>query len=89
MKLKYKFVIRQVGNQAVAVAVGKDNAQFNGMIKLNQSGEFIFRHLSNGNPTIEEITSALVQEYNVDLETARSTATQFIDDLKQNGLITE
>ncbi len=89
MKLKYKFVIRQVGGQAVAVAVGKDNEQFNGMIKLNQSGEFIFKLLNNDSYSLEQIISALTQEYNVDFETAKSTVTQFTEDLKQNGLIIE
>lgn len=38
MKLKYKFVVRNVSGKPVAVAVGQDNERFNGMIKLNPSG---------------------------------------------------
>ena len=35
MKLKYKFIVREVAGQSVALAVGDDNKYFNGMIKLN------------------------------------------------------
>ena len=37
MKLRYKFVVRNVSGKPVAVAVGQDNEKFNGMIKLNCS----------------------------------------------------
>ena len=45
MKLKYKFVVREIDGTHVAVAVGKDNEKFNGMIKLNKSGAVIFNLL--------------------------------------------
>ena len=89
MKLKYKFVIRKVGGKPVAVAVGKDNELFNGMIKLNESGEFIFGMLNNGNVSAEDIVSALAEEYAIDLEVSRNTVTEFINYLEQNGLMEE
>lgn len=89
MKLKYKFVVRQVGGRPVAVAVGKDNAHFNGMIKLNESGEFIFKMLNSGEVSQEEIISALIKEYEINQELAQNTVMEFSEYLKQNGLIEE
>jgi hypothetical protein len=46
MKLKYRFIVRNVGGKLVAVAVGTDNEKFNGMVKLNANGEMIFKMLN-------------------------------------------
>ena len=48
MKLKYKFVVKEVAGKPVALAVGKDSVRFNGMINLNETGKIIgcpiFKH---------------------------------------------
>ena len=62
MKLKYNFVVREIGGKPVAVAVGKDNDKFNGMIKLNSTGEFIFEMLKN-DTTLDEIAAAMAEKY--------------------------
>ena len=51
MKLKYKFIVQNVSGKPVAVAVGKDNERFNGMITLNDSGAEIFKLLNECNYT--------------------------------------
>lgn len=88
MKLKYNFVVRNVGGKPVAVAVGKDNAQFNGMIKLNSTSEFIFELLRN-DTTLDEIASAMTEKYGIDKEQAENDAGKLIDTLKNAGIIEE
>ena len=57
MKLKYNFVINEVADKIVAVAVGEDIDKFNGFIKMNETGAQIFNLLK------EEITmEALISE---------------------------
>lgn len=88
MKLKYNFVVRDVGGSPVAVAVGKDNAKFNGMIKLNASGEFIFKMLCE-DTTVDEIVFALLEKYDIIVEVAQQTVVEYIDNFRKNNLITE
>ena len=88
MKLKYKFVVRDVGGSPVAVAVGTDNEKFNGMIKLNESGEFIFKMLFE-DTTLDRIVSALLAKYDITEELAQQTVLKYIDKLRENDLITE
>ena len=47
MKLKYNFVTNEVADKIVAVAVGDDLSKFNGFIKMNGTGAFIFNMLKN------------------------------------------
>ena len=89
MKLKYKFVVRNVSGKPVAVAVGQDNEKFNGMIKLNPSGEVIFKMLGEGDITLDEIVVRFAQRFNISEEKARSSVMAFVDQLRQNGLLEE
>ena len=47
MKLKYEFVINNVAGETVAVSVGNNDGRFNGYIKLNETGAFIFKMLKD------------------------------------------
>lgn len=62
MKLKYDFVINKVAGETVAVSVGDNDGRFNGYIKLNETGAFIFKALQK-DVTREEIISGILKEY--------------------------
>lgn len=62
MKLKYEFVINNVAGETVAVSVGNNDGRFNGYIKLNETGAFIFKMLQK-ETTREDIINALIKEY--------------------------
>lgn len=88
MKLKYNFVIRDIGGSAVAAAVGKDSASFKGMIKLNGTGKFIFERLSE-DTAAEDIATALTREYGISEDEAKAAVTDFTDRLRDSGLLSE
>ncbi len=89
MKLKYNFVIRNVGTQTVAVAVGRDNALFNGMIKLNQTAEVVFGMLNKGDVSQEELVCALTEKYDIDKAHAEESVDRLIAQLRANELLEE
>lgn len=89
MKLKYEFIICSTKDAEVAFAVGEGSMLFNGMIKLNKSGKFIFELLMRGNISIEDIAIALKNEYNIDLDTALQEAEEFAKELRANDLLEE
>ena len=89
MKLRYKFVVRNVSGKPVAVAVGQDNERFNGMIKLNPSGEVIFQMLIQGVSSAEEIVTRFTQRFDITEETARPSVLAFLEQLRKNGLLEE
>lgn len=86
MKIKEGFMLRQVGGQAVVVAVGAASRDFNGIIRLNSVGEFLWKALEE--ETSEEmLLSRLLSAYNVDEATAKSDIKDFIDRLKEADLL--
>lgn len=89
MRLKYTFVVREIDDTPIAVAVGSDNENFNGVVKLNSSGRIIFEMLNTKDVKFDDIVHGLIEKYDVDDETARNTVSMFLDYLRENGLIDE
>lgn len=88
MKLKYNFIVRNVAGQSVALAVGSEDNKFNGMIKLNSVGEFIFKLLEN-DITTDEIVNKITENYEVSAEEARKSIEPYLETLRANDLIIE
>ena len=88
MKLKYNFVIRSVGDSYVAVAVGEDAAKFNGMIKLNTTGEVIFSMLQSG-AQLNDIVEAVANKFGIAASDVEADVTDYIGKLKVAELIVE
>ena len=89
MRLKYKFVLREVSGQVVAVAVGKDHGHFNGMVKLNKTGAFLMEELNGKDRTPEELLEAMIEKYDVSRERAWENLDSFLRVLRQGGLLAE
>ena len=89
MKLKYQFVVQSVGGRPMAVAVGQDSGKFNGMIKLNESGALIFKLLSSGDYTEAEILTQFATHFDVPEDSIKADVLAFIDQLRQNDLLSE
>lgn len=89
MKLKYNFIINEVADKMVAVAVGGDLDQFNGFIKMNDIGAEIFEILKN-DVTMDEIIDKMCEKHpDSTKEEAIEAITGFVEELKNNGIIAE
>lgn len=87
MKLKYEFVINNVAGETVAVSVGDNDGRFNGYIKLNETGAFIFKMLKN-DVAREEIIAAVCREYpNATQEEAAESVDMLIEQLCKAELL--
>ena len=82
MKIKEGFVLRSIAGSNIVVPVGQTSAEFNGMITLNDSGAFLWKELEKG-CDVDDLTAALLREYDVDEATARTCSADFIEKLKE------
>ncbi|MGN1053291.1 MAG: PqqD family protein [Candidatus Scatosoma sp.] len=76
MKIKEGFIIREVGGEHIVVPIGEAGKNFHGMVKLNESGAFLWRFFC-AEHTQEEAVKALTEEYDVDEETAKKDVAAF------------
>lgn len=85
MKLKDGFILRSVAGETVVVPTG-DDLDLNMMITLNETGKFLWEHLEKGAEEAE-LVAALLQEYDVDKQTAEKHVALFVKKLTENGFI--
>lgn len=86
MKLKTGFVLHSVGNEHIVVAVNERTKDFRGMVRLNNSGAYLWSKMQS-EFTKETLVSALLDKYEVTQETAAQTVDTFLDDLNRGGLL--
>lgn len=87
MKLKYNFVTNEVADKIVAVAVGDDLEKFNGFIKMNDVGAYIFNMLKN-DVTEDGIVEAMKKDFeDATEEEIREAVKEFTDKLRESDVI--
>jgi len=85
MKIKDGFILRSVAGQTVVLPTG-DELDLNMMITLNDTGTFLWEHLREETDE-NALVSALLSEYDVDEETARSAVAGFVAKLNDHGFL--
>ena len=88
MKIKKGYVLRKVADSAVVVAVGDEVVNFGGTINLNDTGTFLWERLEAGADK-KELLENMLKEYDVTEEVASEGIEQFLNKLREAGLIEE
>lgn len=86
MKIKDGFMLRKVGGQNVVVALGEASRSFNGIIRLNDTGVFLWQQLQQ-DKTEEQLLTALTAEYDIDEAQAKTDIAEFVDSLRKAALL--
>lgn len=86
MKIKQGFVMRDVAGQAVAIATGEASKSFHGMVKLNDTGAFIWNGIEKGLDEAE-IAGQLAASYDVEVGQALKDVESFIARMRDAGLV--
>ena len=87
MKLKYNFVTNEGADKIVAVAVGDDLEKFNGFIKMNDVGAYIFNMLKK-DVTEDEIVATMQKDFeDATEEEIREAVKEFTDKLRESDVI--
>ena len=87
MKLKSGFVVRNIMDEYVVVPVGQRVTEFNGLITLNETGLFIWNKLAEKECTAKELVDAILDEYDIDEQTASVDVAHFAMILAQQNLL--
>ena len=86
MKIKKDFVLRNIAGEIILIPTGTTTQDFNGLITLNEVAAFIWNSIENVGDE-REIIDKVLEEYDVDLETATNDVERFIGVLKKYDMI--
>jgi hypothetical protein len=88
MKLIEGFCIRKILDETVIIPTGKAAHCLSGLISVNETGEFLFELLQT-EQTMESLVAALLEEFEVEKETAEADVEAFVKVLIENGMLEE
>ena len=89
MKIKSGFVLEEVGGSYLACATGALASGFTGLVRLNETGAFLWGLLSEKDMTRDGLLSAMTAEYEVSEEIALADIDAFTKKLRENGILDE
>lgn len=75
---KTECVIKEVGNEFILVPITDNIAEMNTMYNLNEMGAFIW-NLIDGKISNQEIAEKIIEEYDIDIETAKKDVDNFTE----------
>ena len=85
MRINPDFTIQKVGASSyVAVPVGKTSETFHAMVRLNETGAFLWKLMAEKDCTEAELVDALLAEYEVEREIAERDVHNVVELLKEN-----
>lgn len=87
MKIKYEFAVSEVAGETIAISIAPDHHSV--VVTLNSTARFMWELLANGTD-IHAMAAALMDKYDgLDEETAREEAEEFVQQLRDKGLLEE
>lgn len=86
MKIKDGFVLRNVVDEFIVMPTGENIARFDGAVVLNEVSAFVFEQLQHP-VSKEDLLLAMLDEFDVDEETARKDLDALIETFKSMDLI--
>ena len=87
MKLNSEFSICEVSGQSFLVPTGSKTMDVNKMMDLNDTALFIINALKEKDMSFDELLVTMMDEYDVDMQTASEDLSAFIEMAKKSGVI--
>ena len=87
MKIKDGFVLRTICGQNVVSGEGTANVKFSKLVSLNDSAAYLFKAVGQEDFTPERLADLLLEEYEVDRETALKDAETLCAQWKEIGIV--
>ncbi len=86
MKRKSNFMMQDVGGENLLVPLGSQVMDLNGIITLNDTAACVWEFLGQER-SLDELSGAVAEQFDVDPERARADVQKFLDDLARLGLL--
>ena len=86
MKRKADFVMQKVAGENILVPIGAQVINLNGLFTFNETAACVWERLSEDR-TLDDLTNAIVENFNVTAEEARADVQIFVDKISEMGLL--
>lgn len=88
MKVRKDFVLRETAGDYMIIPTGRTVQSFDGLITVNEVGADLWNMLQS-EVTFDDLLRETLTIYDVDEETAEEDIRQFLDTLRESGILDE
>ena len=82
LRIKKGFILRKMGENYIAVTVGATSKEINGMIRLNETGKFIWEQMKDGIER-KDLIREMIERFNgLDEKTAETDLDEFLKSIE-------
>ena len=86
MRIAEGFLLKSIAGTNVVVPTGSNTVSFGNVITLNETGVFLWEQLEN-DTTEEDLVKTMLKAYDIDEATAKADVAEFVNKLKEAGLL--
>ena len=87
MKKKHGINMRNICGENIIVAEGNVNIDFTNILSLNESAAYLWQRIGDEHFDIDTLTQWLMEEYEVDIDTARQDVIAMVDKWMELNII--
>jgi hypothetical protein len=87
MKIIDGFILREIMGQATVIGEGVEQVNFNKIITLNSSAAYLWPAVEGEDFDVAKIADLLIEEYNIDRQTAEKDAKTITDQWIEVGIV--
>jgi len=87
-KVKDGYTVRQIAGTWVAVPAGATAAAAGKLVTLNETAVFLWNLLASG-AELQELLEKVMEEYEIDRQSAEREIDKYLDLLRENSLLEE
>lgn len=88
MKVRKDFVLRETAGDYMIIPTGRTVQSFDGLITVNEVGADLWNMLQS-EVTFDDLLREILTIYDVDEETAEEDIREFLDTLRESGILDE
>lgn len=88
MKVRKDFVLRETAGDYMIIPTGRTVQSFDGLITVNEVGADLWNMLQS-EVTFDDLLRGILTIYDVDEETAEEDIREFLDTLRESGILDE
>ncbi len=87
MKINSQMKVRKVAGENIVIQQANGTTDMTQVTSLNETALYLYDALKEKNFAIDDIVQVLTEAYDVDEDTARRDATEWVAQMKQQALI--
>ena len=82
LRINKGFILRRMGDNYIAVTVGAASKEINGMVRLNETGKFLWDQMKDGTER-EELVQKMMERFSgLDEKTAEADLEEFLKNIE-------